>query len=107
MIAELTLALVGIAGFAMNDTAGHIGVGFIAGAVLTAVFLVLTGKLVDRDRSVSRHRAGKGRPATVAPRPAQISVADDETAVIPRAPRVMIDVRASNQGFRPLVRSSR
>lgn len=98
MITELTLALVGIAGFAMNDTAGHIGVGFIAGAALTAVFLVLTGKLADRDRRAARHRAGKGKPATAAPRPPQIPTAEAATEVF---------AAASMRPGRPLVRSSR
>lgn len=115
MIAELTLALVGIAGFAMNDTAGHIGVGFIIGAALTAVFLVLTGKLAHRDRGASRHRAGKGRPRTLTrrrrqPKPVPAPVIETATDVMPRVSSIghadWVGVAAMRPG-RPLVRGSR
>jgi len=114
VITELTLALVGIAGFALNDDLGRAAVGFIAGAVLGALFWHLTGKVVDRDRRASRHRAGKGRPRTLTRRrqtkPVPAPAIETATEVMPRVPSVghadWIGAASMRPG-RPLVRSSR
>lgn len=101
MITSLTLALIGLVGWLGQPEVGWAAMCIAAGMVIGTVFGVLT--LIQWGwtrpaRSTSRHRAGKGKPATVAPRPAQLPQAEAATEVF---------AAASMRTGRPLVRSSR
>lgn len=111
MISDLTLALVALTGWALDDEIGRAALGFILGAALASAFWVLTAKLdrPRRPRRAASHRARRGKPATVAPAAALIPV-ETATDVMPRVPQIghadWIGA-ASMRPARPLARSSR